>query len=82
MALRLDGMRFLVSFTDCVGSLMTESGLVDTMSCAFRGVDHNVYLNKFPHNFRALRLVIETVIQNTIQKANNDDDDDDDDDLI
>ena len=47
MVLRLGGMRFLVSFIDCVGgSLMTESGLVDIMSCAFRGVDHNVDMNK------------------------------------
>ena len=35
-----------MSFIDCVGSLMTESGLVDIMSCAFRGVDHNVDMNK------------------------------------
>ena len=30
----------IVSFIGCVGSLMPERGLVDIMSCAFRGVDH------------------------------------------
>ena len=31
--------------------------------------------NNFTHNFRALRLLVETVIQNSVQKANDDDDD-------
>ena len=35
-----------MSFIDCVGSLMTERGLVDIMSFAFRGVDHNVDMHK------------------------------------
>ena len=29
----------------------------------------------FTHNFRALRLLVETVIQKTVQEANGDDDD-------
>ena len=31
-----------VSFIGCVGAPMAGSGLVDNMSCAFRGVDHTV----------------------------------------
>ena len=31
-----------MNFTGCVGSLMAGSGLVDNMSCACCGVDHNV----------------------------------------
>ena len=46
MVLRLGGLRFLMSFIECVGSLMTERGLVDIMSFAFRGVDHNVDMHK------------------------------------
>ena len=46
MVLRLDGMGFLMSFIGCVGSLMPESGLVDILLCAFRGVDHNVDMKK------------------------------------
>ena len=32
---------------------------------------------KFTQNFRTLKLVVETFIQNNIQEANDDDDDDD-----
>ena len=46
MVLRLDGMGFLVSLIGCVGSLIPESYLVDIMSCALRGVDHNVDMKK------------------------------------
>ena len=38
MVLSLGGMHFLMCFIGCVGSLMAESGLVDILSCAFRGV--------------------------------------------
>ena len=67
-------MRFITSFIGCVSSLMAECGLVDIMSCAFGGVDHRFTGNKYPQNFRALRLLVETVIQNTVQEANDDDD--------
>ena len=54
---------------------MAESGLVDILQCAFGGVDHMFTENKCRQNFRALRLlVVETVIQNTVQEANGDDD--------
>ena len=42
------------------------------MSCAFGGVDHMFTGNKCPQNFRALRLLVETVIQNTVHEANDD----------
>ena len=68
------GMHFLMSSIGCVRSLMAESGLVDILSCAFGDVDHMFTGNKCPHNFRALRLLVDTVIQNTAQEANDDDD--------
>ena len=51
---------------------MAESGLVDILSCVFGGVYHMFTGNICPHNFRALRLglLVETVIQNTVQEAN------------
>ena len=36
MALRLGGMRFLMIFIGCVGSLMAERGLVDILSISCR----------------------------------------------
>ena len=56
---------------------MAGSGLVDILPCAFRGVDHMLTGNTFTYNFRALRLLVETDIQNIVQETNDDDDDDD-----
>ena len=67
MGQHLGGMHFLVSFIGCVGSLMAESGLVDILSCAFNGVDRVFTGNECPQNVRALRLLVETVIRNTVQ---------------
>ena len=53
---------------------MTESRQVDILSFAFGCVDHMFTGNKCPQNVRALRLLVETVIQNTVQEANGDDD--------
>ena len=58
----------------CVRSLMAGNCLVDILPCVFRGVDHMLTGNNCTHNFRALRLLVETVIQNTVQEANGDDD--------
>ena len=68
----IGGIYFLLSFIGCVRSLMAESGLVDILSCAFGGVDHMFTGNKCPQNIRALRPLVETVIQNTVHKGNGD----------
>ena len=47
---------------------MAGNGLVDSIPCAFRGVDHMLTGKNFTYNVRALRLLVETVIQNTVQK--------------
>ena len=52
---------------------MAESGLVDILSCAFGGVDHMMTGKKYPQNFRALRLLVEAVIEKTVQETNDDD---------
>ena len=50
---------------------MSESGLVNIMPCAFRGVDHMVTRKNFTHNFRVLKYLY---IHNTVHEANDDDD--------
>ena len=72
MVLLLGGMGFFMSFIGCAGSPISESGLVDIMSCAFRDVDHMVTGKYFTHTFRVLRLLVETVIHNTVHEANDD----------
>ena len=42
------------------------------VSCAFGGVDHMFTGNKCPQNVRALRPLVETVIQNTVHEGNGD----------
>ena len=74
MVQHFGGMHLLMSFIGCVGSLMAESGLVDMLSCAFGGVDDMFTGNKCSWHFRALRLLVDRVIQNTVQEANDDDD--------
>ena len=61
---KLGGMHFLMSFIDAVGSLMTETGLVDIMSSAFGGA-HKVLLGKkFPMCMGALRMMVQIILIN------------------
>ena len=53
---------------------MTGSGLVDSMSCAFRVSIVCWQERTLRIIFRASRILVETVIQNTTQEDNNDDD--------
>ena len=67
-------LHFLMSYIGCDGALMAEGVLVDILSCAFGGVDHMMTGKKYPHNFRSLRLLVEAVIEKTVQETNDDDD--------
>ena len=60
---RLGGMHMLMSFVGAVGTLMTETGLEDIMSAAFAGVSHMLKGKKYPHNIRALRMVVEELLR-------------------
>ena len=53
----------LMSFVGCVGSLMANSGLEEIMKSAFGGVPRLLSGKKFPHNVRALRLVVEEMLR-------------------
>ena len=54
-------MHFIMHFIGCVETVMADTALSDVMECAFGGVSHMLTLKRFPHNFRALRLVIVVV---------------------
>ena len=53
---------------------MAEGVLVDILSCAFGGVDHMMTGKKYPQNVRSLRLLVEAVIEKTVQETNDNDD--------
>lgn len=59
---RLGGMHTLMSFVGCVGTLMSCSGLEDVLQVAFGGVGAMLAGKKFPHNIRALRMVVEELL--------------------
>ena len=56
MVLRLGGMCSLVNSIDWFGSLMAESGLVDFLACAFRGVEHKKYVDMKKRNFHSMSV--------------------------
>lgn len=52
-----------MSFVGTVGNLMNESGLADIMSSAFAGVQKMLIGKKFPMCMRALRMVVEVILE-------------------
>ncbi len=52
-----------MSFVGAIGTLMTESGLLDILSEVFGGVPKMLSGKKFPQNVRALRMMAEEVLQ-------------------
>jgi hypothetical protein len=63
---RLGGMHFLMSFVGAIGSLMSNRGLEDIMKAAFDGVAKMLTGKKHPQNTRALRLVVEEILHDTL----------------
>ncbi len=65
--LRLGGMHMLMSFIGSVGYLMTKTGLADILSSAFGGVHKMLIGKKFPMCMRALRMVVEIILEQLIK---------------
>ena len=61
--LRLGGMHLLMSYIGCVGTLMTETGIVEILSATFGGVIKMLKGKKYPENVRALRMLTEEVLR-------------------
>ena len=66
--LRLGGMHMLMSFIGAVGNLMAATGLADTMSSAFAGVNKMLAGKKFPMCMRALRMVAEVILEPVLKE--------------
>ena len=63
---RLGGMHWLMSFIDCVGVLMENSGLVPRLQSAFAGVPKMMTAKKFSMNIRALRFAVMELLKGSI----------------
>ena len=59
-------MHFLMSFIDCIGTLMENSGLEEVLSDVFGGVSKMLTGKKFPQNVRALRMLAEEVLRGVL----------------
>ncbi len=57
----------LMSFIGSVENLMTETGLADILSSAFGGVHKMLIGKKFPMCMRALRMVVEIILEQLIK---------------
>ena len=61
--LRLGGMHFLMSYIGAAGVLMACSGLEELMKAVFGGVTKMLTDTNFSQNTRALRIVVEQILQ-------------------
>ena len=61
-----------MSYIGGVGTLMRNSGLEDLLKSAFGGVDKMLSGKNFPQNFRALRMVVEAILGDSIGEMIND----------
>ena len=64
-------MHLLMSFIGCTGSLMSNSGFEEILKKSFAGVEKMLTGKKYPMNLRALRMVVEELLQNKVPLHNN-----------
>ena len=62
-------MHMLMSYIGAVGTLRSNTGLEELMQSTFGGVPKMLTGKKFPQNARALRMVVEVVLKEIIQKT-------------
>ena len=56
-------MHMLMSFSGAVGYLIAGSGIEEVLSVTFSGVAKMLSGKKYPHNVRALRLLVEELLR-------------------
>lgn len=61
--IRLGGMHTLMNLIGAIGNLMANTGLEDILSSAFAGVKKMLIGKKFPQCLRALRMVVEVILE-------------------
>ena len=63
---RLGGMHWRMSFIECIGSLMSNTGLEDILSKVFVGASKMLCGKLYPENFRALHLLVEVLLEDIL----------------
>ena len=66
---RLSGMHLLMSYIGCLGSLLAQSCLEESLSEPFGGVEKMMTGKKFPKNVCAFRLLLGEFLQPILSNA-------------
>ena len=61
-------MHLLMNFIGCIGTLIANCGLGEILNKTFSRVEKILSGKKFLMNLRALRMVVEELLQNNIQE--------------
>ena len=56
-----------MNFIGAIGTLMTDSGLSDILASSFAGVERMLSGKKYPQCLRALRMVVEVILEPLLQ---------------
>ena len=65
--IRLGGMHTLMNFIGAIGTLMAGTGLSDILSSTFAGAERMLQGKKYPQCLRALRMVVEVILEPLLQ---------------
>lgn len=66
----MGGFHIVINIISCIGHLMQDTGLSEILKFAFAGVDKMLTGKSYPHNFRALRLLTEVLLEDVVKKVN------------
>ena len=66
----LGGMYMLMNFIHAISIIMSGSGLKEILASSFKSVDKMLSGKKYPQNFRALRMLVEELLQCVVQDRN------------
>lgn len=58
-----------MNFIGAVGNLMADTGLYEILSHVFGGVKKMLLGKKFPQNFRALRMLVEVILEQALKSS-------------
>ena len=63
----LGGMHMLMNFIHAISIIMSGSGLKEILASSFESVDKMLSGKKYPQNFRAMRMLVEELLECVVQ---------------
>ena len=63
----LGGMHMLMNFIHAIAIIMAGSGMREILAGTFGSIDKMLSGKKYPQNFRALRMLVEEILQEIVQ---------------